>query len=116
MNFFENKSFYMRIVRFGMKKFVACFVLGIILTASNVAEAHYCHSHYYVTYKDYFQEEQSFVNCDKHYILKETSVYYYSNGTRRSYIVQTIFNQDGSVLVSGCSEVKHFVYNKYNFF
>lgn len=99
-----------------MKKFVVCFILGLILTSNTAVEAHYCHSHYYVTYKDYFQEELNFVNCDKHYAVKETTVYYYSNGTRRSYVTSTIFNQDGSVLISGCSDLKHYVHNKKHYF
>lgn len=80
------------------------------------AEAHHCGSHYYVTYRDYFKEEQNFSNCDRHFLLKETSVYFYSNGTRRSYITNTIFNQDGSVLESNCSDVKHIIYNNKHYF
>ena len=75
-----------RIVGVNMKKIAICLILGFIISSNSAVFAHHCHSHYYVTYKDYFQEEQNFVNCDKHYILKETSVYYYSNGTRRSYV------------------------------
>lgn len=99
-----------------MKKTIICCILGLILSSTLSAEAHHCHSHYYVTYKDYFQEEMNFANCNKHYAVKETTVYYYSNGTRRSYITSTIFNQDGSVLESDCSNVKHLVYNKKHYF
>lgn len=99
-----------------MKKFVFFFVLSLVLSSNIPANAHHCHSHYYVTYKDYFQEEHNFANCNKHSMLKETSVYYYSNGTRRSYTTSTIFNQDGSILESGCSNVKHIIYNKKHYF
>ena len=58
-----------------MKKFAICFILGLIISGNCAVLAHHCHSHYYVTYKDYFQEEHNYANCDKHSMLKETTVY-----------------------------------------
>ena len=104
------------IVRFLMKKIIVFTFFCIFFNLDVTAEAHHCHSHYYVTYKDYFKEEQVFNNCDKHFVLKETSVYYYSNGTRRSYTYSTIINNDGSVLESGCSDVKHIIYKNKHYF
>ncbi len=98
-----------------MRKIVLCFIFSFILSANSAAEAHHCNS-YYVTYKDYYQEEQSFANCDKHYAIKETTVYYYSSGGRRSYETSTIFNSDGTVLVSDCSNVKHTTYKNRHYF
>ena len=99
-----------------MKKSIICLILGFIISSNSAVLAHHCHSHYYVTYKDYYQDELNFANCDKHYAIKETTVYYYSNGTRRSYVTNTIYNNDGAILASGCSDVKHFVYNKKHYF
>lgn len=103
-------------MRKSMKKIALCFVLGLILSANTTVEAHYCHSHHYITYKDYFQEEQNFVNCDRHYAVKETTVYYYSSGGRSTYVTNTIFNEDGSVLVANCSNVKHIIYKNKHYF
>ena len=99
-----------------MKKIIFLTLFCIFLNFNIVAEAHHCHSHYYVTYKDYFQEEQNFVDCEKHYVLKETTIYYYSNGTRRSYTTSTIFNNDGSIVIANCRDVKHFIHNKKHYF
>ncbi len=99
-----------------MKKLFASLVLVLTLLMSSPAEAHYCGSHYYVTYKDFYQEEHNFKNCDRHYLLKDVSIYYYSNGTRRTYISNTIFNKDGSILVSGCSDVNHIESNGKHYF
>lgn len=99
-----------------MKKFLLVLSLTAILLGHNPVEAHHCSSHAYVTHKDYFQEDLVFHNCKKHSVLKETTVYFYSNGTRRTYITNTIYNSDGSVLETGCSDVKHFIYNKKHYF
>lgn len=99
-----------------MKKRFICFISCILLSTNLSVEAHHCSSHYYVTYKDYFQEEHTFNNCKRHSLLKETTVYYYSNGTRRSYTTSTIFNQDGSILETGCSNVKHTIFDKKHYF
>lgn len=89
-----------------MKKGLLLLLVSTIFF-SLPANAHHCHSHAYVTYKDYFQEEHNFLDCKKHSMLKKTTIYYYSNGTRRTYITNTIFNQNGDVLESGCTNVKH---------
>ena len=99
-----------------MKRFFICFILMILSSIYLPSEAHSCSSHYYVTYKDYYQEEQNFINCNRHSLLKETTVYYYSNGSRRTYTYSTIYNQDGSILESGCSNVKHLIYKNIHYF
>lgn len=99
-----------------MKKIAIYFILSLIICTSAPVEAHHCSSHYYVTYKDYYQEELNFANCNKHYAIKETTVYYYSNGTRRSYITNTIYNEDGSILETNCSNLRHIIYKDKHYF
>ncbi|MBO5738458.1 WG repeat-containing protein [bacterium] len=99
-----------------MKKVFICFILGFILSGNISANAHHCGSYSYLIGKDYHEEKYTFTNCDKHSVIEEISVYYYSNGTRRYYKTSTIFNADGSILVSGCSDVKHFIQNKKHYF
>lgn len=99
-----------------MKKIAICFVLGFILSGNLSVNAHHCGSCSYLIGKDYHEEEYTFANCDKHSVIEETTVYYYSNGTRRYYRTSTIFNADGSILDSGCSNVKHIIYNKKHYF
>lgn len=98
-----------------MKKIFLSLLLLLILGINSSAYAHHCHS-YYVTYRDYFQEEIAFHNCDKHYAIKETTVYYYSNGSRYTYVYNTIFNSDGTVLESGCKNVRHYIKDGKHYF
>ena len=97
-----------------MKKFSFVLLLFFLLGLNSKVFAHHCYT--YVTYKDYYQEEHNFHNCDRHSLLKETTVYFYSNGARRSYITYTIFNKDGSILFSNCSNIRHLVYNNKHYF
>lgn len=98
-----------------MKKSVLYLILAIFCTTMSV-QAH-CHgSHNYVTHTNYFQEGHRFANCNRHSLLNETTVYYYANGSRNSYTTSTIFNQDGSILESGCYNVKHLIYNNKHYF
>lgn len=99
-----------------MKKSLACIVFGVLIAISLPVEARHCHSHYYLTHKDYYQEEILFTDCDKHHALKETTVYFYSNGSRNTYVTCTIYNKDGSILESGCSNVKHIIYKNRHYF
>lgn len=99
-----------------MKKHFVLLLLSLCLSHCIPAEARYCHHSSYLVHKDYYQEEFKFPNCDKHSILKETTVYYYSNGTRNYYTTNTIFNSDGSILESGCSNVKHYIHDKKHYF
>lgn len=117
MNFFKKKSLlFYGICEVVMKKIFICLILGYCLSANCSSEAHHCHHYSYVTHRDYYSEPQYFVNCDRHSVLKETTVYFYSNGTRRSYSYSTIYNKDGSILESGCSNVKHFISNNQHYF
>ena len=99
-----------------MKKFWICFGIVFLLSANNSVQAHYCHSHYYITYKDYYQEEINFPNCQKHYLLNEVHTYYYSNGTRSHYVIGTIFNEDGSILQANCKNVNHYIKDGKHYF
>lgn len=99
-----------------MKKICIYFCFAILLTMNSSVQAHYCHSHYYVTYKDYQEEEISFPNCQKHYLLNEIHTYYYANGTRSRYIIGTIFNEDGTILQTNCKNVHHYIQNGKHYF
>ncbi len=75
-----------------------------------------CHSssgrsHVYLVKKDQTQETAKFPNCDKHLLQTNTTINYYSDGTRRVYRVYSVLNTDGSVLESGLSDAKHTIYN-----
>ena len=99
-----------------MRRFFIYFFTLLMCSNFSTAQAHSCSSHYYLTHTDYYEEEQTFADCDKHSMLKQTTVYFYSNGTRRTQSLCTIFNKDGSVLISGCSNVQHLIHNKKHYF
>lgn len=77
---------------------------------------HYHGSSHYVVHKDYFEDEIKLTDCEKHSLIAQTTIYYYSDGTRRSYTNYSILNSDGTVLASNCREVKHTIYNKQHYF
>ena len=70
----------------------------------------------YLVGREVIPNVHTFADCKDHSATSETFVSYYSNGTRRSYVTNTIYNNDGAILASGCSDVKHFVYNKKHYF
>ena len=124
-----NKSciiFVMSIV----KKIVFCLVL--ILMCGSVVQAHSCYNHYnrynchdyhgsssrpvYLTSSEHQKSQQHFPNCDKHYVETETTVNYYSDGTRRVFSNSTIFNSDGTVLLDNCLAVSHVAYENKHYF
>ena len=104
------------------------------LLSSNVYASPYCtagctigHRHHYNSYyysshsvylvrKEINEEERKFPNCDEHTAIVQTSINYYSDGTRRIYTNYTITNKDGFVLEDNCSEVKHIIYNDQHYF
>ena len=65
----------------------------------------------YLVQKDYSKNEYKFQNCTKHSLVKETTIYLYSNGTRNTYNNFTVLNSDGSLLLTDCSRVSHTIYN-----
>ena len=70
----------------------------------------------YLVKQDFLKSRENFQNCDKHYMSVETIVNHYSDGTTRTLTNCTVFNTDGSVLVSGCRSVKHILYDKKHYF
>ncbi len=60
--------------------------------------------------------DENFPNCTKHYLKTQTTINYYSDGSRRTYINSTIYNKDGSVIVSDCNRVNHILYNNEHYF
>ena len=121
-----------------MKKIFLCCLLALsVCTVSYGACAHHgncAHNHapyhgnhpshsssgnsqpVYVVSRDFTKTEQKFPNCTKHYMVVETVTYHYSDGSRRSFNNCTVYNSDGSVLVSGCSNAKHILYENKHYF
>ncbi|MBE7711738.1 MAG: WG repeat-containing protein [Cyanobacteria bacterium SIG31] len=105
-----------------MKKFRIVFLFLSLILSYNAVEAR-CYAHYhhystpaYVVRSDYFENEQNFLNCEKHYLLTKTTVNFYSNGTRRTYNSYTAFNNDGTVVLSDCADIQHVIFNKKHYF
>jgi len=120
-----------------MKKIVLFVVLAMfccpIARAANssqcVNHSHghsYNHTHHsgssssstpvYLINKDSRTDEVKFPNCNKHYAITETTTNYYSDGTRRIFSNSTIYNSDGTVLISGCNSVKHIISDTKHYF
>ena len=78
-----------------MKKINILFVTLIVCGLTNFSYAHSEHSTY-LTHKEMLQSEHGFVNCDRHAMVKDTTVYHYSNGTRRISSVESIITTSGS--------------------
>lgn len=118
-----------------MKKFVIGLLSVFIFVAT--CEAHTCagtrcnhYSHYnhnnyrynssshpvYLINSEHEKSEQRFPNCDKHYVETETTINYYSDGTRRVFANSTIFNSDGTVLLDNCLSVDHLIYEDKHYF
>lgn len=70
----------------------------------------------YLVKSEHSTTEQKFPNCEKHYVVVETTINYFSDGTKRVHTNNTIYNKDGSVLVSDCSHVNHILYNNNHYF
>ena len=70
----------------------------------------------YVISRNFSQTEEKFPNCSKHYMIVDTVTYHYSDGSRRSFSNCTVYNSDGTVLVEGCSSVKHILYENKHYF
>ncbi|MBE7713118.1 MAG: WG repeat-containing protein [Cyanobacteria bacterium SIG26] len=102
-----------------MKKFFVGFVLvGLLLNFGTIcfASCRGSSSCVYIVGKDFMQSEEKFLNCDKHFVVKDITTYLYSNGTRRTQVSATIYNLDGLVLESGCSDVEHYIYANKHYF
>jgi len=99
-----------------MKKILTCLICSLFLCGNYQAHAHCSHSQVYIIGKDFYEEEISFANCDKHYMLKQTTIYYYSNGTRRNYITYTLLNDDNAILEENCKDAKHYINNNEHYF
>lgn len=96
-----------------------CFTSTIVEAkpTNNAHRGSYPHHHHssssssnYVIKTDYIRDEHNFANCDEHSVIKETTVNYYSNGNKRAYSYYTILNNDGTVLESNCTDVKHTIF------
>lgn len=121
-----------------MKKiFLSCLIALSVCTVSYAACAHHggcahnhapyhgnhpCHSSsgssnpVYVVSQNFSKTEQKFPDCSKHYMVVETVTYHYSDGSRRSISNCTVYNNDGTILVDGCSGAKHILYENKHYF
>lgn len=98
-----------------MKKKVIILSVFVFLSINTSAFAHSGHS-VYLTHKEMLQSEHGFINCDRHAMVKDTTVYHYSNGTRRISSVESIINKDGSIIETGCKDLRHYTYNNKHYF
>ncbi len=104
-----------------MKKIILFLALILFSTSATPAFAYYGRCHYYAhsSYligRDQFQEEHHFSNCDEHSLVADVLINYYSDGTRRTFTTYTILDKNGEVLNTGCSDVKHTIYNNKHYF
>lgn len=102
-----------------MNRFLAGLVLlGLLCGYTAPSFAHSCNSSscVYLVGKDFTQSEEKFLNCNKHFVVRDITTYLYSNGTRRTQESATIYNLDGSVLESNCSNVEHHINGKLHYF
>ena len=70
----------------------------------------------YLIKKDFETKEVKFPNCDRHYVISEITTDYFSDGSKRIYTNSTVYNTDGTVLISDCQSVKHTIYEDKHFF
>lgn len=116
-----------------MKKFIFCLFISFIFLANGIAYAtpanHNCKQGYYhgnnyyrnssniyLVRKDFDEREEKFVNCNKHTLLTETTTNYYSDGTRRIYKQYTVFNEDGTTLLTSTNSIKHIIFENNHYF
>ena len=70
----------------------------------------------YLVRSEHNTSEEKFPNCAKHYMKTDTTINYYSDGSRRTFVNSTVYNQDGTILVSNCNKVKHVFYKNSHYF
>ena len=61
-------------------------------------------------------KEEKFPNCKKHYMITETTINYYSDGSKRIYLNSKIYDSKNAVIASDCSSVEHIVYKNNHYF
>lgn len=70
----------------------------------------------YLIQQDTKKQEVKFPNCTKHYAVEEITTSVYSDGTKRVMTSSTVFNSDGSTLISNCGSVEHLVFEGKHYF
>lgn len=117
-----------------MKKVLLALVLLFVFGNFSFVDAKSCPSHHnhnhnysdshsssqntpvYMVRSIHDENEVKFPNCDTHYAVIETTMNYYSDGTKRVYKNGTIYNSDGSVIADNCQSIKHIIYDEAHFF
>ena len=70
----------------------------------------------YLVNTEYKQQKHEFQDCKSHYAITDIKTDYYSNGQRNVYKISTIYNSDGTILISNCQDFEHFIYDKNHYF
>lgn len=120
-----------------MKKIIFCIIFSLVIGTVGMAACHcshcshcgHSHSHghhptysggeshpVYLVNKESHTEKHNFQNCDKHYVMTETTIYHYSDGTRRVYTNSTIYNSDGTPIVENCQMANHVILENKHYF
>lgn len=70
----------------------------------------------YLIMQDYKKQEVKFPNCTKHYVIEEIITNTYSDGSKRVLTKSTVYNSDGTPIVSDCGSVEHVIYEGNHYF
>jgi hypothetical protein len=70
----------------------------------------------YLVGKETKIDEVRYPDCKDHYAVQETTTSLYSDGSKRVYSNSTVYNSDGSVLITDCRDVKHIMYDDNHYF
>ena len=113
-----------------MKKILCLLVLLLLLSPAYAKSSHYHHNmnnsvHHshdssshpvYLLSKDTKVDTVKYPDCNDHYELQEITTSSYSDGSKRVYTNSTVYNSDGSTLISDCRSVKHIIYDDKHYF
>ncbi|MBQ4646009.1 MAG: WG repeat-containing protein [Candidatus Gastranaerophilales bacterium] len=103
-----------------MKKSIILLAFCLIISTNFAQAHHYHHSHcsscVYVVRSENIQQEQTFKDCKKHSLLVDVRTNYYSNGSVRTFYSYDVLNEDGTILISNCSDVVHILKDKKHYF
>lgn len=65
---------------------------------------------------EFRKSEHKFPNCKEHYVITESTINYYSDGSKRTFESSTIYNSDGTVIETDCKSVEHIIYENKHYF
>jgi len=107
------------------KNWVICLTLILFITTLPAC-AHRCNHYHHRSYsgsnyvylikKEQSEVKSAFANCKEHLLVTNTTINYYSDGTRRVYKVYSVLNKDGAEIISDAYDIKHIIYNNKHYF